>query len=79
MTNKKIRQQIIRTAIAAQAENQYVDINPILPTVLIHRDENDEYFFQEQEASNLLDEAQTACNKFSVTLKEWLLYAAQGW
>lgn len=62
------------TARAAREAGQYVEINHGLSYVVVHRGEDDEYFFQGEEADNLLEEVPEWANE-----EEWILWSAQGW
>ena len=79
MTNKQMQKQINNTADAARKAGQTISIDWGLPYVSIVCSESDEYFFQGEEASNLLAEAVEAGNKFYVSSEDYLLHIAQGW
>lgn len=90
MTNKEMQQMINKTANAAKKsylksfENQkeadpIVNINYGLPYVGINCADGSEYFFQGEEASNLLEEAIAASNKFNTTVENTLIWMSQGW
>ena len=74
MTQDKLILQIEDTAHYCRIEGQCVVINDSLPSVEVHRGPDDNYFFQGQEASDLLDE----CPDY-VSRKDYLLWIAQGW
>lgn len=74
MTHEELVTQITRIADAAREEGQYVEINDVLPTVLIYRGEDDEFFFQEHEAVDLLQTVPDYVN-----VEDYLLYIAQEW
>ena len=71
--------QIEETAKYCRAEGQYVKINHSLPWVEVYRGEGDPidtYFFQGEEASDLIDE----CSKLDcVSEEDYILWLAQGW
>ena len=79
MAPKEIKTQIELIADSARSAGQYVEINPYLPTVLVYRGPDDEYFFQEHEASELLDKAETVSNEYEVSQEDYILWSAQGW
>lgn len=78
MTNKQMLSEITKTANSARLSGQTIDINYGLPYVDINGTE-DVYFFQGQEASDLLAEAVEAGNKFNCHVEDYLLFISQGW
>lgn len=58
---------------------EIIDINHGIPYVGIDLANGDEYFFQGQEASELLEQATTTSNKFNTNLEDTLLWMAQSW
>lgn len=87
MTNKETKAEIKRIAKAYRAEHKkynpkdavLVDISHSLPYVAIDLPNGKEYFFQGEEAGNILEEATTASNKFETSLEDALLWMANGW
>lgn len=71
---------IERVAAACRSTGQFVEYDSRLPTVLVHRGKDDEFFFQEHEAQVWVDEFE-ACEGLSdyVEFEDWLLWGAQGW
>ena len=68
--------QIEMIAKYCRAEGQYVEINHGLPWVEVNRGCDDTYFFQGEEASDLLDE----CDAMpEVSEEDYILWSAQGW
>lgn len=79
MTNEDLRVMVENTAQIAKESGQYVEINSRLPTVLVHRGEDDEFFFQGDEAQTLLDEIEETLAEVEVSDEDFILYQAQGW
>ena len=59
---------------AAKLRGQSCEIDNVLPTVLIVHGADDEFFFQEQPARELLDSVPDFCNP-----ADYLLYISQSW
>ena len=70
----QLMSQIVETAKYCRSEGQYVKINFGMPWVEVFRGVDDIYFFQGEEASDLLDE----CPEF-VNEEDYILWYAQGW
>ena len=67
--------QIERIAKYCRWDGQYVKINRSLPWVEVNRGD-DTYFFQGEEASDLLEE----CDAMpEVAEEDYILWSAQGW
>lgn len=87
MTNRQMMQLINKTANAARkeykkykpADTKIIDINYGLPYVAINCNDGSEYFFQGEEAGNILEEATTASNKFNTNIENTLIWMAQSW
>ena len=77
----ELTDQIEQTAKYCRAEGQSVTINHSLPWVEVNRGKDDDneadiYFFQGEEASDLLAE----CDKMPhVSEEDFILWSAQGW
>lgn len=69
-----ICEQFIERANAERLENGFVEIDYNLPTVFIRMSDESEYFFQEQEASELLDSIPD-----NIYDDDYLLAIAQNW
>lgn len=54
------------------------EVNEMLPTIAIKTSAGEEYFFQGEEASNLI-ESYESYDWISCTLEEWLLAVVQNW
>lgn len=86
MTNKEMQKLINSTAKAARKtfaetmpkSSKIIDINFGLPYVAVNSG-NDEYFFQGEEASNLLEEATNTGNKFNVSIEDAIIWQSQSW
>lgn len=86
MNSKQVQSLINKTAKAVRQEikkykptgTKPVEINYGLPYVAITL-LNEEYFFQGEEASTLLDEAKEAANKFNTNVENALLWLSQSW
>jgi hypothetical protein len=74
-----MKADIERTAQSAREAGQTIEINNNLPYVAIDCNQGDEYFFQGDDAENLLDEAEKASMKFDVSVEDYLLHIVQGW
>ena len=87
MTNLEMARMINKTAKAAiksikstmPADTKAVEINYSLPYVAIVCPDSSEYFFQGEEAENLLEQAIATSNKFNVTVDNVLIWQSQGW
>jgi hypothetical protein len=87
MTNLEMKQLIKSCAQSVRKEFKFtmpkgeklIDINYSLPYVGINLPGGEEYFFQEQAASEILEEAENAANKFDVSTEEALIWLAQSW
>jgi len=86
MTNKEMQKLINSTAKAARktfkqyapAGDSIIEINYGLPYVAVNSG-NEEYFFQGEEASNLLEEATNTGNKFNVSVEDAIIWQSQSW
>lgn len=65
---------ITSTAKAQREAGAFVNIDHRLPTVLVHLDDDEEFFFQEHEASELLDHTPE-----QVSEQDYLLWLSKGW
>ncbi len=79
MTQDELIEQIESTAAHCRSMGESVTINRSLPWIEVHRgiDEGwfpDVYFFQGEEASNLLNE----CPDY-VSEEDYILWISQGW
>jgi len=79
MTNQEMKQQIEQSAQFELEAGASIEINNGLPYVAITMSNGDEYFFQESEASDLLDEHNMSADKFDTTVEASILHSAQGW
>lgn len=79
MTNEELVNQITAVAEDARKENMFVNVNPNIPSVAIYLNEDQEYFFQYEEAEELLDEAMAAESTYLVNIEDYILWSAQGW
>jgi hypothetical protein len=87
MTNKSMQILINNTAKDAKfafkkyepTGNKIIEINYGLPYVGVNCNDGSEYFFQGEEASQLLEEATLMGNKFNVTIEDSIIYMAQSW
>ncbi len=87
MTNKETKRAINKTAKAYRADHRkympkdavLIDINHGIPYVAIELPNGKEYYFQGEEAGNILEEATTASNKFETSLENTLLWMSNGW
>lgn len=75
----ELKAQIESKAKAARKEGQYVDIDFMLPSVAIHRGPDDELYYQERAAQDLLDQFRPQAEMFHVSLKDVILSAVQEW
>jgi len=79
ITDAELKQQIIKTADAAKAAGQWVEINDMLPTLTIYRGPDDEYFYQEWEALEVVNEYEELADRLVLDVEDVILWAAQGW
>lgn len=84
-TNSTLIQQIIEIAAAARNEGQSVRIDNMLPSVDVVRGEDDEYFFQEHSATEVIAQAKQIISdlgeeaEIALDVEDVLLYQAQSW
>ena len=79
MTNKELMAEINKTAIAARKSGQTIEIDFSLPYVDINGT-GSVYFFQGQDAADLLENAITLANKLNACSPEdIILWQSQGW
>lgn len=76
-----MKKHIEASAEAARDNGQTINIYKGVPIVAIDslKKDSDEYFFQGEQASELLQEAEKASNKFGVSEEDYILYIAQSW
>lgn len=79
MTNKEMRKDIERSARAEENAGTTIEIDYRLPFVHIEYEDGKEYYFQGQEASELLETHERAASKFGVSVTDSILHSAQGW
>ena len=70
----EIDRQIEQRANIARAEGQWVKIELTLPSITVHRGEDDEFHFQEWAAEELLAEVPLYVND-----EDYILAIAQEW
>lgn len=75
----QLQEQIEAAALAARRSGQFIDIDFMLPSILIHRGPDDEFYFQEHEAQEQLDHYRPIAEMTHANLKDVLLWSAQGW
>jgi hypothetical protein len=84
MTNKEMQKLINSTAKVArksfttETDMRIIDINYDIPYVSVCSGE-DTYFFQGEEAGNLIEEATNTSNKFNVSVEDAIIWQAQSW
>jgi hypothetical protein len=84
-TVSEIVNQVANAALNARLEGQSVAINRSLPSVSVKTSGDEEYFFQEHEAEQLIDRAQKAIDELGsesqpvLDIEDYILYLAQGW
>lgn len=83
MDNQRLVSQILSTAASARRSGQEVEIDNMLPTVSVTRGEDDNFFFQEHEATSLLERASSLIHSLGdpadLGEDDVILYMAQGW
>lgn len=79
MTNEEMKQQIEQAAQSELHAGATIEINTNLPYVALTMSDGSEYFFQGQEADQLLDEHNASADKFDTTVEASILHSAQGW
>jgi hypothetical protein len=76
---KQLFQSVTDIAASARANGQTIDINYSLPYVAIDCQDGTEYFFQGQEASELIQEAESSKLARYCSVEDIILWQAQGW
>lgn len=87
MTNKEMSKHIKKVAKFIRkdfkeimpADSKIVDVNWSLPSLYINLPNGCEFFFQESEASELLEAATETANKFNTPLEDVLIWQANSW
>lgn len=79
MTIQEMRQQIEQSAEAELEAGASIEINNGLPYVALTMSNGDEYFFQGEEAHDLLSEHDASASKYDTTVEASILHSAQGW
>ena len=79
MTNEEMRQQIEQSATAELNAGAQIDIDRRYGWVSLTMSNGDEYFFQDSEGYDLIDEHDRSADKFNVTCEQSILHSAQGW
>jgi len=79
MTNDEMRQQIEQSATAELNAGAQIDIDRRYGWVSLTMSNGDEYFFQDSEGYNLIDEHDHSADRFNVTCEQSILHSAQGW
>lgn len=74
MTEDELRIQMEDTADAERQAGGSVEINSRLPYVAVNLSDGSEYFFQGEEADDLLAEVPDFVND-----EDFILWSAQGW
>ena len=78
-TKAEMRKQIKNTAAAARKEGMYVRIDRTYGTVLVHLDEDDERFYEDWRADELLAEYAPTAEEYDLPVADVILAAAQSW
>lgn len=79
-TPKEMHFNIKRTAAYCMTHGWHVDINRDIPYVSVEGpDEDQDHFFQGDEAVDLLKEAERGADQFDVYPHEFIIWSAQGW
>jgi len=84
MTNKEMQKMIntiakaARKAYKTETDMPIISINYGIPYVSINS-WAESYFFQGQEASELLEEATNTSNKFNVSVEDVIIWHSQSW
>jgi hypothetical protein len=82
MNKKEFEKEIKLTYEKAIAEGQEIEINEYLPYIAIKHSADNEYFFQGEEAENIITEYNNHIETGTletVSIEEWLLWWSQGW
>ena len=87
MTNKETAASIKRIAKAYKKDHRLyipkdaniMDINYSIPYLAVDLPDGKSYYFQGEEAGDILEEATTASNKFNVSLEDAILWMALSW
>jgi hypothetical protein len=78
---KRVLEMIIDYKKRAEAEREaggYVKVNLALPYVAVNCSNGDEYFFQGEEASNLIEEAENAFDG-GLSITDYIMATSQSW
>jgi hypothetical protein len=67
-----------RRAEAEREAGGYVKVNLNIPYVAVNCSNGEEYFFQGEEASNLIDEAEKAFDG-GLSITDYIMAASQSW
>ena len=73
----KSSHELILRAAAERAAGGHCEVNELLPTIALTMSDGSEYFFQGEEAENMVKEYKSIDLCFS--LEDWLLSIAQDW
>lgn len=79
MTNQEMKVCIETAANYERRAGSTIDINLALPYVAVTIKDSDTFFFQGQEADELIAEHERAAEKFDVSVEDSILHSAQGW
>ena len=75
----QIIESIKDSVSAALKAGQTIEINYGLPYIAIKRGEDDEYFFQGDEAAQMIDENENSDLAQTFSIEDLILWQAQGW
>jgi len=78
MTNQKMIEQFEARAAAERESGSTIEINERLPYVAVKYSNDDEYFFQGEEAENLINEAEAAFDG-GINAEDYILAIGQSW
>jgi hypothetical protein len=81
MTSKELSKQIKEISKANFESGSSIEVNSSFNYVSIEFNNGDSYFLQDEESTNLINEAESTIEKLEldVTLEEYLIYTACEW
>ena len=87
MTNAEMKKLINHTATKMRAEHKkyspkdsvLIEVNTRLPFVALNIPNGTEYFFQDESADIIINEANNAAMKFNTSIENTLLWMSTSW
>jgi hypothetical protein len=79
MKTTQLSKQVNKAALLAKKSGQTIEINYNLPYVAVNNNNGDKYFFQGEEADNLIEEARKSPLYMFCSIENIILWQSQGW